>query len=118
MLQPIVHDYVDFANYCRSWTTLLNGDYYASANKPDGWFHLIMNFIGQDNGQGVRIYYDGELKATETSKYGSKYNPGDGRIVIGRYYSNSNVLYNSVQMDDLLFLNHSLDNTEIDLLIK
>ena len=96
----------------------MNGLYFTSTYKPNGWFHLVVNFIGQDNGQGVRIYYDGELKATDTSKYGSAYNPGDGRIVIGRYSTNSNAHYNSVQMDELLIFNHSLGDTEIDLLIK
>ena len=96
----------------------MTGYYIASATKPDGWFHLIVNFIGQDDGQGVRIYYDGELKATDTSKHAAIHNPGDGRIVIGRYYTNYNTYYNSFQMDELLFFNHSLADLEIDLLSK
>ena len=108
--------HVKLVNYFRSWTHLLTGNYYASATKPDGWFHLIVNFIGQNNGVG--IYYGGELKTTDTSKYAAIHNPGDRRIVIGRYYTTYNGYYNSVQMDELLFFNHSLTDIEIDLLSK
>ena len=38
---------------------------------------------------------------------------GDGKIVFGRVYTDLNMRYASVQMDELLFFNHALITVEI-----
>ena len=75
-----------------------------------------MNYIGPKDGEGVRIYYDGEEVASRTTKSSNSYSPGDGKIVVGRFYTNLNGLYASVQVDELIFFNQTLSNDTIGLL--
>ena len=75
-----------------------------------------MNYIGPNDGEGVRIYYDGEEVASGTTKSSSSYSAGDGKITVGRYYTNVNTLYASVQVDELVFFNQTLSNDNINLL--
>ena len=55
-------------------------------NKPCGWIHLVINFIGPAEGEGIRIYHDGVEVANDTTKsYGTCQHPAcrpDGRIVV------------------------------------
>ena len=54
--------------------------------------------------------------ASSTTKTGlySTYQPGDGRIVVGRYYTNKDQRYASVELDDLVFFNSSLTVPDIE----
>ena len=62
---------------------------------------MVFNFIGQNNGQGFRVYHDGELATNVTRKYKLRNFPTDGRIAIGKYYTDANGRYSSVLLDDL-----------------
>ena len=89
----------------------------ANQTKLSGWFHLVLNFLGPNDGQGIHIYYNGELKSVKDKPVQHTYAEGDRRIVIGRYYSgNNNTKYDrfaSVQVDELLFFNQALKLDEI-----
>ena len=43
---------------------------------------------------------------------------GNGRIVLGRHYINSNTRYSSVTIDELVFFNQSLKSTEVQHIFK
>ena len=74
----------------------------------------MLNFIGPNNGQGISIYQDGEHKGNETTKDStSSPDPSSGRIVIGRLLNGH---YASVQVDELLFFNQTLTESEITML--
>ena len=45
------------------------------------------NFIGPNDGQGITLYYDGAQVAGDTTKTAVTKSIGDGRIVVGRYYT-------------------------------
>ena len=81
-----------------------------------------MNYVGPDEGQGIRVYNDGKLIASDTTKTDETNLPSDGRIVIGRadlnHVGTPNFFsfYASVEVDELLIFNRTLTEPEIILL--
>ena len=93
-----------------------DGNFLATANISDEWFHLVLNFIGPKEDQGTRVYHDGVQATMDSNKGGNTYIEGNGRIVIGRRYSEEDCDYASVQVDELLFFNRALTEVEIGML--
>ena len=89
------------------------GDFYDYFAKPTGWFHLVINYIGPADGQGITIYTNGVLDGSDTEKYKYSWSPGDGRVVIGRKFTDSDTAYASVEVDELTFWNRALTPQEI-----
>ena len=85
-----------------------NGYFKVNYLEPSGWTHVVLNYIGPDNGQGIGIYYNGAEVASDTTKTSGSYSAGYGRIVVGRRYTNEDRLYTSVQVDELVFFNVAL----------
>ena len=83
---------------------------------PSGWTHLFINDIGPEDGEGIRIYYDGVRRGNDTSMSLYSFNTGDGRIVIGRRETDSDDNYGSAQLDELIFFNKKLSESEITML--
>ena len=80
-----------------------------------GWFHTVLNFMGDR----MRIYHDGVVRSTlPVDASPSSHIPGDGRIVIGRWFSELDSNYASVQVDELLFFNRTLNQTEVTALFS
>ena len=77
---------------------------------------MVLNYLGPDNGQGIKIFLDGKLKATDAEKNMNTYAQGNGKIVLGRKYTNADRFYASVDVDELLFFNQFLNADEISLL--
>ena len=44
----------------------------------------MVNYIGPNYGQRIRIFFDGEQVKSDTTKGGRPLTAGDGRIVVGR----------------------------------
>ena len=93
---------------------LSDGRFYGEADKLGDWFHVVLNFIGPSD--GIRIYHEGVKVITDISTNAGNYTQGDRRIVIGRRFSGSDDRYASVQIDELLFFNEALTETEIIML--
>ena len=74
----------------------------------------MLNYIGPNNGEGIRGYINGEQVAIDTTKTPQSPLAGDGRIVIGRRFTDVDEKYASVQVDELIFFNKSLKTAEID----
>ena len=85
---------------------------------PTRWTHIVLNYIGPDNGQGIRGYVNGQEVASGTTKHPRSYPAGDGRIVVGRFTTDRDLdqLYSSIQIDELIFFNKALSTTDIKLL--
>ena len=81
--------------------------------RPVGWTHIVMNYIGPSDGEGIRIFDNGTEVANVATKVAGSDHPGDGRIVVGRIYTDRGLLYASVQVDELTFFNKALSTTEI-----
>ena len=107
-LKLIFDHFVKFFRY----GVLLPGGYYAVIrNHPIGWVHIAMNFIG---GHKLELYEAGEANGRDTVLNTLfQYGPVSGRIIIGRYYTEQDGFYGSVQVDELLFYYQPLSEEEI-----
>ena len=95
---------------------LLDRYFHARLFKPNGWTHVVLNYIGPNDGEGIRIYYDGVEVASNTIKSAQSLSAGDGRIVVGRFYPDKDERYTSMQIDELIFFNTVLSTNDIKLL--
>ena len=93
---------------------VLDGRFSAEFSKPTGWNHIVLNYIGPDNGQGIRIYINGAQVESVTTKNGVPYSAGDGRMVLGRESTNEDARYASMEIDELIFFNKALSTTDIE----
>ena len=92
----------------------------ASTSIPTGWFHLVVNFIGPNDGEGLRIYYDEvEARSSRLGRDSTIAGPSftifrnlSRRIFIGINFDR-NDYYSSVQVDEMFFFNQALTETEI-----
>ena len=89
---------------------LPDGQFDVSPMRSTGWTHVVLNYLGPNNGQGIRIYYDGEQTGSGYTKYTYTSPTGAGRVVVGRYYTVHDAYYTSVHVDELLFFNEALDD--------
>ena len=75
-----------------------------------------MNYIGPNNGQGIRIYLDGVQAGSDDTRSDGTFSSrsgGDGRVVVGALYTYKAVFYASVDVDELLFFNQKLSDKQI-----
>ena len=83
------------------------------------WIHIVVNFIGPGEGQGIRIYHDGnsanEDRWTRTVGKTSG-DPKNINFYIGRFASISIPHVVSVEVDELYFFNQALTAAEIKIL--
>ena len=74
----------------------------------------MLNYIGPNDGEGLRIYYNGMEVTSDTIKSSAgPYSTGDGRIVVGRRLTNLDENYASVQVDELIYFNASLTSDDV-----
>ena len=88
-----------------------------SAGKFNEWVHGVLNFLGPNDGEGIRIYENGKHVGNDTIISQSSRNESNGRIVIGRSYTEL-IFDASVQVDEMVFFNKSLTEAEITLLSR
>ena len=73
----------------------------------------MLNYIGISNGQGIRVFHNGQQVASDTTKDGRTRHAPNGKIVVGRMYTDHNVYYSSIKIDELALFNQALSSTEI-----
>ena len=76
----------------------------------------MLNYIGPNTGEGIRVYYNGGGVGGDNTKWNRSPSAGDGRIVVGRYYTGRSQRYASVEVDELIFFNRYLSIEEIRML--
>ena len=101
--------------YIRARVNLPGGHFEAYRPVLNGWTHIVLNYIGPNNGDGIKFYNGAEVMSATTRSHNS-FPAGDGRVVIGRYFTNQDMEYSSVQIDELIYFNNSLTNGEIEFL--
>ena len=112
-----------FHNYFRYSVHVPDGYFEFFAPSTSNWVHAVMNFIGPNEGQGIRIYNDGKLIGNDTTKDNATHSPSNGGIQIGRvdllFVNNPSTtypFYASVEVDELLIYNRTLTEPEIIML--
>ena len=91
---------------------LRDGLFSESGPFPSGWFHFVLNYLGPNEGEGIRIFINGAQADADTEK-SSIYTQGDGRVVIGRFRKDEDNSYASIQVDELIFLDTALSSGDI-----
>ena len=76
------------------------------------WIHLVLNYIGPNNGQGIQAFKDGTPIKNRGESVGD-HTVGDGRVVVGKKYVYINNYYSHVEMDELIFFNKALLEEEV-----
>ena len=71
------------------------------------------NYIGPNNGEGIRWYQNGQEVTNDTTKAGGPYLPGDSRVVLGRFTTDRDEKYSSVEVDDLIYFNAALTSSDV-----
>ena len=80
---------------------------------PSGWTHIVLNYLGPENRQRIKVYFNETQVRSAVLKAPITYNPGGGRVVVGRHYVDYNTFYGNVDMDELLFFNEALTDQDI-----
>ena len=73
----------------------------------------MFNYIGPTESEGVRIYYNGTEVANDTTKSTKPFPAGDGRIVVGRLYTDRDESYGNVQVDELIYFDAALTSDDV-----
>ena len=94
---------------------VLDGNFMVGMQIFDSWTHVVMNFIGPKDGQGIKGYANGILRRTDYSLGSATFYPGDGRIVMGRTYTDNSIdsYYANFDLDELFIFNEKLNEDEI-----
>ena len=100
----------------RIFLNLPDGYFYLKDPRLSGWIHVTLNYLGPNIGEGIKIFYDGTEVVSDTTKDGGSFPAGDGRIVLGRFFTDTDEKYTSMQVDELLLFNEALSATDIALL--
>ena len=78
------------------------------------WTQVVLNYIGPNYGQGIRLHRDGRLTGSDDTSAGGHASQGDGRVVVGREFTDRGEnKYGSVAVDELLFFNQTLSQQHI-----
>ena len=59
--------------------------YHIVIPKSSSWTHFVMNYLGPESYQGVRLYENGELVGNDTFAGLRSTLTGNGRIVVGHF---------------------------------
>ena len=98
---------------------MVDGFFVTTVDKPSpGWTHIVLNYIGPDSRQGIQIYLDGEHTKNDLELTITTYTRtlGDGKVVLGRRYTDQDKNYASVEIDELVFFDSNINMAQIQML--
>ena len=82
---------------------------------PTDWYHLVFNYFGTNDAEGVAIYHDGvNIGSNRLISYTNT--AGQGVVLLGRYNVRTDNAFASVMVDELLFFNRHLTWQEVQIL--
>ena len=65
---------------------LLATEFRVDLNRPAGWTHIVLNYFGPT--ARIKVYFNGAEVASDKTKSGGSRSTGDGRVVVGRSFTN------------------------------
>ena len=77
---------------------------------------MVLNYLGPENGRGIRVYLDGVFGNGDSSKEEYTNSAGNGQIVVGKFRPEEDRNYASVELDELPFFNTTLTQEDIETL--
>ena len=97
------------------WLFLRDKSYHSILAKPTGWTHVVLNW---DVANGFDFYYN-VVEQSGGPPIPNSDGPRvdtDGRVVVGRTFTDIDTAYSSIMMDELLFFNYKLNSEQIQML--
>ena len=91
-----------------------DGFFRARLDPITGWFHLVVVYLGPNNGQGLVVYINGTQERRKTTKHDDSRQPSNGQLVIGKKTTNGDYFYSSVAVDELTLWNRQLTAQEVE----
>ena len=93
------------------------GSFYHFQYRPSNdWFHIVVNYFGPNNGEGFNTYFNGNIAFTDNTIQEDNTTAGNGRIVIGKSFTEIDDYYTSLEVDEVLLFNKILTAQEINYL--
>ena len=80
---------------------------------PVGWFHYTVTYSSDDD---LKVYVNGQDPWAILHSGSNGKGPSDGRLVLGRYFTDVDSNYASVEVDELIFWNTVIPEAEIQYL--
>ena len=77
---------------------------------------MVLNYLGPENGRGIRVYLDGVFGNRDSSKEEYTNSAGNGQVFVGKFRPEEDRNYASVEIDELLFFNTTLTQDDIEIL--
>ena len=113
----IIHIYI--SHYFSTDFDVSGGSFDNSGYRPSNdWFHVVINYSGPNNGEGFVTYFNGETAYNDSTVEEDDTTPGDGRIVIGRSFTEVDDYYTSMAVDEVVLFNKVLTEHEIKCLYE
>ena len=107
--------YTCFLTCYRTKISVSDGDFYESSDQvSDSWFHVVINYIVSDCGKGFTTYINGRAAMSDRSINEGFNTAGNGRIVIGRSFTEVNDFYTTMEMEELVIFNRFLTDEQIN----
>ena len=78
-----------------------------------GWTHFALNYIRPNNGEGIELFRDGAEAVNSTTREITHRSDPDGRLVVGRYSTDTDNQYTSLEIDELFLFYHVLSSEEV-----
>ena len=82
-------------------------------NLPDECTHVVLNYVGLEKCQGIKIYENGMFTAADGIKNRGWYGPADGTVIVGRTRTTVDHRYGSVKLDELMLFDAALSEEQI-----
>ena len=84
-------------------------------NATSDWTHVVLNYIGPNNGEGIQAYLDGKLAGSDDTitVYPWFVPGGNGVTIIGKKITPGGGMYASFEIDELAFFNVKLSEAQI-----
>ena len=87
-----------------------------SSISPNSWIHVTMIYRGPNSGEGITVYHDAVEVGSDTVPYTLYTVTSSGMFKIGRKFDPpGDKQYGTMYMDELLFWNRILHQTEIEM---
>ena len=80
-------------------------DGYFDIDATSEWTHIVMNYIGPDNGQGIEVYVDGILAEVDEDKLDYTSPEGNPAIQIGWIKAGGIYNYANINVDEFSSMN-------------
>ena len=79
------------------------------------WVQVVLNYLGQDvDLGGINVYNDKEFIGSKTNGIAQESSSGTSDVVLGRRFTDDDGSYTSAQVDELMFFNRNLSESDIE----